>query len=47
MIETLGELIHVYEEEYYPMTDASGLDVIRLLMQEHLLTQADLPEIGS
>ena len=47
MVETLGELIHVYEEEHYPMTDASGVDVIRLLMQEHLLTQADLPEIGS
>jgi HTH-type transcriptional regulator/antitoxin HigA len=47
MIETLGELIHVYEEEHYPMSDASGVDVIRLLMQEQGITQAELPEIGS
>jgi len=47
MIETLGELIHVYEEEHLPMHEARGVDVIRLLMQEHQLTQAELPEIGS
>lgn len=47
MAETLGELIHVYEEEHFPMNAADGVDVIRLLMQEHRLTQADLPEIGS
>jgi len=29
------------------MNEACGVDVIRLLMQEHLLTQAELPEIGS
>jgi len=47
MVETLGELIHVYEEEHLPMDAAGGVDVIRLLMQEHQLTQTDLPEIGS
>jgi len=47
MVETLGELIHVYEEEHLPMNDARGVDVIRLLMQEHQLTQANIPEIGS
>jgi len=47
MIETLGELIHIYEEEHLPMNNAQGVDVIHLLMQEHQLTQADLPEIGS
>jgi len=47
MLETLGDLIHVYEEEHLPMNEASGVDVIRLLMQEHQLTQAELPEIGS
>ena len=47
MIETLGELIHIYEEEHLPMNDAQGVDVIHFLMQEHQLTQADLPEIGS
>jgi len=47
MLETLGELIHVYEEEHLPMNDARGVDVVRLLMQEHQLTQANLPEVGS
>jgi len=47
MVETLGELIHAYEEDHLPMHDARGKDVIRLLMQEHQLTQADLPEVGS
>jgi len=47
MVETLGDLIHIYEEEHLPMNDARGVDVIRLLMQEHKLTQAELPEIGS
>lgn len=47
MIDTLGGLIHVFEEEHYPMTDARGVDAVRLLMQEHGLTQAELPEIGS
>ena len=46
MVETLGELIHAYEE-HHPMGDANGVDVIRLLMQEQGITQADLPEIGS
>ncbi len=47
MLETLGELIHIYEEEHLPMEEAHGIDVVHLLMQEHQLTQIDLPEIGS
>jgi len=47
MVETLGELIHIYEEEHLPMDGARGIDVIRLLMQEHQLSQSDLPEVGS
>jgi len=39
--------IKLYEEEHLPLNEASGVDVIRLLMQEHQLTQAELPEIGS
>jgi HTH-type transcriptional regulator/antitoxin HigA len=29
------------------MPDASGADVLRFLMEEHGLTQSDLPEVGS
>lgn len=47
LIDTLGILIHAYEEEHYPIPEASGTDVLRFLMEEHSLTQSDLPEVGS
>jgi HTH-type transcriptional regulator/antitoxin HigA len=47
LLDTLGTLIHVYEEEHLPMPDAKGSDVLRFLMDEHGLTQSDLPEVGS
>lgn len=47
LLETLGTLIQAYEEQHEPIPDASAADVLRFLMQEHSLTQADLPEIGS
>ena len=47
LLDTLGTLIHSYEEEYYPLPDATGAKVLRFLMDEHGLTQSDLPEVGS
>jgi len=47
LLDTLGTLIQVYEEEYYPIPEASGVDVLRFLMEEHGLTQSNLPEVGS
>jgi HTH-type transcriptional regulator/antitoxin HigA len=47
LLDTLGTLLHDYEEQHHPMPEASGPDVLRFLMQEHGLTQADLSEIGS
>ncbi len=47
LLDTLGTLLHTYEEQHYPMPECSGLDVLRFLMEEHGLTQSDLPEIGS
>ena len=46
-LDTLGTLIHTYEEEHYPIPDVSGAEVLRFLMDEHGLTQSDLPEVGS
>ena len=46
-LDTLGTLIHAYEEKNYPMPSVSGSEVLRYLMEEHGLRQADLPEIGS
>lgn len=47
LLDTLGTLIHAYEEEHYPIPDSSGSDVLQFLMDEHGLTQSDLSEIGS
>jgi HTH-type transcriptional regulator/antitoxin HigA len=47
LLDTLGTLVHVYEEEHHPIPDGSPVDVLKALMSEHDLTQQDLPEIGS
>jgi HTH-type transcriptional regulator / antitoxin HigA len=47
LLDTLGTLIHAYEEEHHPLPACSGVDILRFLMEEHGLTQSDLPEIGS
>ena len=47
LLDTLGTLVHAYEEEHHALPDASGPDVLRFLMAEHGLTQSELPEIGS
>ena len=47
LLDTLGTLIRVYEEEHHPIPACSGADVLRFLMEEHGLTQSDLPEVGS
>jgi HTH-type transcriptional regulator / antitoxin HigA len=46
-LDTLGTLIHAYEEKHHPMPQASGAEVLQYLMEEHGLRQSDLPEIGS
>ena len=47
LLDTLGTIIHVYEEEHYPIPDVTGVEALRFLMDEHSLTQSDLPDIGS
>ena len=47
LLDTLGTLIHAYEEEHFPVPESTGADVLRFLMDEHGLTQSDLPEVGS
>ena len=47
LIETLSVLIEAYDREHHALTEASGVEVLRFLMEEHGLTQKDLPEIGS
>ncbi len=47
LLDTLGTLIHVYEETNHPMPECSGADMLQFFMEEHWLNQSDLPEVGS
>jgi len=47
LLDTLGTLVHAYEEKHHPMPECSGADMLRFFMEEYGLTQSDLPEVGS
>ena len=47
LLDTLGTLIHAYEEEHHQIPDVAGAEILCFLMEEHGLTQSDLPEVGS
>jgi HTH-type transcriptional regulator/antitoxin HigA len=47
LLDTLGTLLHTYEEEHYPMPASGGAEMLRFFMEEQGLSQADLPEVGS
>ena len=47
LLDTLGILIEAYDNQHYSIPDCSGLDALRYLMEEHQLSQSELPEIGS
>jgi HTH-type transcriptional regulator/antitoxin HigA len=46
-IETLSVLIEAYDEEHHKIPDASGVELLKFLMEQHGLSQGDLPEVGS
>lgn len=47
LLDTLGMLIHDYEEKHHPMPECTGADMLRFFMEEHGLNQSDLSDIGS
>ena len=47
LLDTLGTLIRVYEEEHYSILQISGTEMVRHFMEEYDLAQSDLPEVGS
>ena len=47
LLDTLGIVIHTYEEQYYPISDSNGVEMMHFLMEEHQLGLADLPDIGT
>ena len=47
LLDTLGTVVHAWEEQNHPMPRLEGVEALRFLMEEHDLTQSDLPEVGS
>ena len=46
LLDTLGAVIHTYEEKHHPMPECRGVEMLQFLMEEHQLEPFDLPEIG-
>lgn len=47
LADVVGDLIADFEALQTPMPEASGVQALQFLMEQHQLTQADLPELGS
>jgi HTH-type transcriptional regulator/antitoxin HigA len=47
LLDTLGTVIHAYEEKQYPMPECNGVEVLQFLMEEHQLEPSDFPELGT
>jgi len=47
LVAVLGERIAAWEQKLPPLPEADEADVLRFLLTQHGLTQADLPEVGS
>lgn len=46
-LDTLGTVVHAYEAQHHEMPKCSSAELLRALMDEHGLAQADLPDVGS
>ncbi len=47
LLDTLGQLIEIYEQKHYSIPNCSGSDALAYLIEEHDLSLSDLPEIGT
>ncbi len=45
LLDTLGTVLHAWEEQHHAMPEFGGADVLRFFMEEHNLSQ--LPEVSS
>jgi HTH-type transcriptional regulator / antitoxin HigA len=46
LMDTLSTLLHDYEEQHHSLPEISGADMLRFFMEEHELSEIDLPEVG-
>lgn len=47
LVNTLGVLVGDYDDAHHPAKEVSSVAMVRFLMEQHDLTQSDLPEIGT
>lgn len=47
LVNVLGGLIQQYEAVHFPQEAVSPTDMLRMLMEQHKLSQSDLPEVGA
>ncbi|AZG11461.1 transcriptional regulator [Pigmentiphaga sp. H8] len=47
LLDLLTAAVHEYEADHHAIPASSPRDVLRFLMDQHGLTQSDLPEVGS
>lgn len=47
LLDTLGILREACDREHYQIEDSTPQEILAFLMEEHDLSQSDLPEIGS
>ena len=47
LMDTLGTLVHAWEESHHPVPKAAPRKILAFLIEEHGLKQKDLKEVGS
>ena len=47
LLDTLGTMIHAYEEKHHQVPESSGVEMLQFFMNEQGLLTSDLQEIGS
>ncbi len=47
LVDIVGALIEIYDKEHFPFSEGDPISALKYLMEEHCLTQSDLPELGT
>lgn len=47
LLDTLGTVIHAYEENHHSMPECDGVEALQFLIEEHGIDLTDFPEIGA
>ena len=47
LVHQLGNSVSEYEDEYLPMPQGDGRTALEFLMEQHNLSQSDLPEVAT